>query len=444
MDYKKVMKKFGVNEGEFVEIHSEGYVYEGYILPSSKKEFFTLKLKSGYNIGIAAEKVERINKLKEEAAIEKKVFKEIEKKENLPRITILHTGGTIASKVDYRTGAVVCSFLPEDLINMFPEISEIANLDSRLIANMWSDDLRFKHISMIAKAIKEEVEKGVDGIIIGIGTDNLAPAAAGLAFALENLPIAVILVGAQRSSDRGSSDAAVNIISAANFIIKSDFSGVAICMHGSTSDDFCYILPSCKTKKMHSSARDAFKPINDTPIAKVEYPSGKIEFYKKDYIKKDKNRKLILKENFEEKVGLLKITPNMFPEQFSFYRKNKFKGLVIEGTGLGHTPAHVPNQYAKIHKKIYEEIKKLTKSGCIVIMTTTCLQGRVNMNVYNKGRDLQEAGIISGEDMLAEVAFMKLSWLLGNFEDRDKIKEMISKNLRGEIRERTLLNVEKW
>ncbi len=363
----------------------------------------------------------------------------IKKNPSLPTIAILHTGGTIASRVDYRTGAVFASFTPQDLLTMFPELTEIANFETELIGEMWSDDLRFKHFGLIGKAVEKHIKRGVKGVIIGMGTDNLAVACAALAFVLESCPVPVLFVGAQRSSDRGSSDAAMNLICAAEFIKKSDFSGVALCMHDSSSDDFCAILPACKTRKMHSSRRDAFKAINSSPIARVNYKTREIEFIQRDYEKQSKNKKLKLKPKFEEKVGLLKISVNMFPEQFAFYKKHKFKGLIIEGTGLGHTPGHVPNKLALPNKKIIPTIKDLVKSGCIVVMTSQCIFGRVQMHVYSKGMDLLEAGVIPGEDMLPNTAFVKLAWLLGNYK-KNKVKQLIRKNLRGEITPCTEIN----
>jgi len=422
--------------GDVVKVHTKEQVYEGILLP--RPEIFDddctiLKLDNGYNIGIENKRIEKIEVV-EKHQKKKEERHKIEHKEGLPNISILHTGGTIASKVDYRSGGVVAAFSPEDIVSMFPELAEIANIDSELIANMWSDDLRFPHFKLIAKVIEKKLKEGVDGVIIGMGTDNLAVASAALAFIIEQTPIPIILVGAQRSSDRGSSDAAMNLICAAEFIAKTDFAGVAICMHEHSDDKTCAILPPTKTKKLHSSRRDAFKPVNDTIIARVDYNSRKIEFIKKSYNKKDKNRKLVIKPNMEEKVGLLKITINMFPEQFEFFKG--YKGLVIEGTGLGHTPGHVPNDLAKIHEKIFPAIKKVIDSGCVVVMTTTCVFGRVEMQVYSKGRDLLNLGVIPSEDMLPETAFVKLAWLLGNYK-KDEVKELIRKNLRGEISERS-------
>ncbi len=422
--------------GDKVKIETKDEVIEGILMPRAEyldENTIILKLNSGYNLGLNRAEIKHIQIIESSELIKEEIRKSIEHNQKLPTISILHTGGTIASKVDYRTGAVFSSFTPEDLIEQFPELAKIANFNSELIANMWSDDLRFKHFEIIAKAIEKEAKKGAEGIIIGMGTDNLAVASAALAFIVEQTSIPIILVGAQRSSDRGSSDAYMNLVCAAEFITKSDFSGVAICMHEKTDDNICAIFPATKTRKLHTSRRDAFKVVNDTIIARIYYDTRKIEFVKQDYQKKDTLRKLIIKPSMEEKVGLLKIHINMFPEQFLFFKG--YKGLVIEGTGLGHTPGHMPNEIAKIHLKIFPAIKEVIESGCIIVMTSQTVFGRVNMHVYNKGVDLVNLGVIPGKDMLAETAFIKLSWLLANYP-KEKVKELIGKNLRGEINER--------
>ncbi|MBI4152201.1 Glu-tRNA(Gln) amidotransferase subunit GatD [Candidatus Woesearchaeota archaeon] len=417
--------------GDIVKVTTKKGTEQGMLMPSPQKDVVLIKLDTGYNLGFKKQDVKSlivVEKSKETKAV---VSKPISPSKNLPIISILHTGGTIASKVDYRTGGVKSDFGPEELVSLFPELKQIANIKSELISQMWSDDLRFKHFTLIAKKIEEHVKAGSRGIIIGMGTDNLAVAAAALSFIVEKTPVPIVLVGAQRSSDRGSSDAAMNLICAAEFVSKTDFGGVGICMHEKESDDYCVILPANKTYKLHSSRRDAFKAVNAGPLARVGYKDRKIVFLNKNYPQVTKE--LVLKPKMEEKVGLLKIHVNMFPEQFSFYQG--YKGLIIEGTGLGHTPGQVPNPECEIHRKIYPALQKLIDSGCVVVMTTQCLFGGVNMNVYDKGRDLLELGVIPGKDMLANTALVKLAWLLGNYKLPD-VKRMVSENLRGEIDER--------
>jgi len=414
--------------GDRVKVITKDEIKEGILMPNEETDSVVIKLDNGYNIGIKKNRIKETKLIEKHKISESKNKNEIKKDSKKLTISILHTGGTIASKVDYRTGGVVARFTPEEILDIFPELKEIANIRSKLISNMFSEDIRFKHYSLMCKAISDEVKKGVDGIILTHGTDTLGYTAAAL-----NIP--VILVGSQRSSDRGSSDAAVNLISAAKFISKSDFVGVVICMHESTGDNNCLIMPACKTRKLHTSRRDAFKVVNDKAIARVNYESGHIQFINKDYNKKNQKNKLNVMDKFEEKVALLKVHPNMVPEQFEFFKN--YKGLVIEGTGLGQAPVGNPNELTKIHEKNLESIKKLIKNGCSVVMTSQCIFGRVHMHVYSDAIDLKNVGVISGEDMLTETAFIKLAWLLGNYK-KEEVEELISKNLKGEINERLM------
>lgn len=348
-------------------------------------------------------------------------------------ISILHTGGTIASKVS-KKGGVEAQYTAKEILDLYPEIKELANIRSRLVANILSENMNFSHYNLIAKEIKKEIAEGVDGIIITHGTDTLHYTSAALSFILENLPISVILVGAQRSSDRGSTDASLNLVSAVNFINKADFAEVAICMHATMEDTHCSILPASKTKKLHTSRRDAFKSINAKPYAFVYHDKG-IDLLRKDFRKVNKKAKLNLKLfNPKIKVGILKTHPNMSAEEISFYKN--FHGLILEGTGMGHAPIEKIDKFTSENKKILNEIKKLAKK-IPVVMASQCIFGRINMNVYAPGRKLQEIGVLGNlADMTAETAFIKLVWLLSNYKKPD-IKDLMSENLRGEISDRT-------
>ncbi|MBI2671694.1 Glu-tRNA(Gln) amidotransferase subunit GatD [Candidatus Woesearchaeota archaeon] len=420
-----------INSGDKVRIHADSGEFEGTVLPSLDKNIFVLKLKSGYNIGLEKKKIKKVELILKHKPQEYKKQKLSFNKE-LKTISILHTGGTIASQVNYETGGVIARFTPEEIVSMFPEIKDISNIKSRLISNMFSEDMNFNHYNILAKEIQKEIKNGADGIIITHGTDTLALTAAALSFTLEGLNIPVILVGAQRSSDRGSTDAKLNLLSAAHFIAKTDYQGVAICMHETKNDDKCLILPPAKTRKFHSSGRDAFKVINDVPIAEVSN-EGHVKFLRQHPKKENKKLKLkLFKPNI--KVGILKSHPNMFAKEISNYKN--FNALILEGTGLGHFPINKIDKFTSENQKIYNEIKKLAKN-MPVIMTSQTIYGRINMNVYSTGRLLQEAGVIGNYlDMLTETAFIKIAWLLSNYP-KNKVKELFHENLRGEISKRT-------
>ena len=413
--------------GDHVLVQTDDEIIEGTVMPNVSDNL-VLKLKSGYNIGISQDRIKQIKATSKHRSSEKKRHHVLEKDPKKKTISILHTGGTIASKVDYETGAVFTKFSPEELIALIPELQNIANIDSRLIAQMWSEDMRFEEFKKIAKAIEEEVKKKVDGIIITHGTDTLGYSAAALAFMCESLPIPVIFVAAQRSSDRGSTDGPMNLICATQFIASTEFVGVGICMHETQDDSVCVILPPTKTRKMHTSRRDAFNAINDTPIARIHYQTKEIEFLK-DFEKKS-SKNPIFKIELGEKVALLKMFPNISKRQIDFFKT--YNGVVIEGFGLGQAAINPPDNIDKM-----KSIQKLIKNGTIVVMTSQCISGRTHPHVYSTAVKLKEAGVIYVEDMLPETAFIKLAWLLGNYS-KEEAKHLMTQNLRGEISERTI------
>ena len=427
MDYNALLKKFKAREGSRVKLSTAKGSFEGTLLPSTDKSVISLKTKSGYNAGFDVKEVKHIQVLGAGKQVGKPKTVKLVKYPEKPSITILHTGGTIASRVNYTAGGVIASFSTEDLMTMFPELTDVANFDAKLVSNMMSEDMRFTDYQKIAQAVAKEAKRGADGVIIGHGTDTLAFTAAALAFALEDIQIPVLLVGAQRSSDRGSSDAAMNLVCAAEFIAKTDFVGLGICMHESMQDDYCVILPATKTRKMHTSRRDAFKAINTKAIARINPKTREIEFIQKDYAKKDGKKSLKVKDKFEEKVGVLRTHPNLFPETIKVFTQKKFKGLVLEGTGIGQAPTNVKENLPN-----YKALQEFIKSGGIVVLTSQCIYGRVHENIYTNCRRLKEIGIIFAEDMITETAFVKLSWLLANYPKKD-VPRRFKENIRGEM-----------
>lgn len=418
--------------GDKVIVHTKEESISGVLMPE-EKDFVVVKLDTGYNLGVNKKRVKEIITVSKKSE-KKGIAVKFEVNPKLPNISILHTGGTIASKVDYATGGVVARFSPEELIGMFPELKEIANITSRLISNMWSQDMRFAHYNMLIKEIEKEIKKGVDGIIITHGTDTLHYTSAALSFAVQNSPVPIILVGSQRSSDRGSSDSALNLLSAVQFITQTSFSGVAVCMHESTNDDACLILEGTKCRKMHSSRRDAFKPINVLPWARVIQNEKRVDFLRNDYPKKhleSKPKISFFKEDL--KVSIIHQHTNMFAEEFQCYEN--FDGIVIEATGLGNLPTSEIDEHTKEHAKILKTLQALAKKMPVLLAPQT-IYGAINLQVYENQRKLQDIGILGHlADMTPETAFIKLAWLLSNY-DKDETKELVCKNIVGEISER--------
>ncbi len=425
------MKKSNIKEGDTVEISSSDEKIKGTLLPSSDPKTLILKLSSGYNIGIKKSKIKSI-KLIKKVKIKKIKAKEHKQKSSLPLIYILHVGGTLAARVDYDTGAVIAKFTPEEILEHIPEIKHIAQIKCKLVSNMMSESMRFGHYNLIAKEIQNSLKDSPKGIIITHGTDTLAYTSAALSFILENINLPVILVGSQRSSDRGSSDASMNLICAAKFIAQTDFKGIAICMHKNMEDKYCNILPALKTKKLHTSRRDAFKAVNDSIIADVSFNDNEIKFISKpNYNPKEKLKLKLFKENL--KISILRSHTNIVPEDIFYYKSHD--GLIIEGTGLGHFQTKSFDKISEINEKNKKALSSIIKNGCITVLTSQCVFGKVNMNVYSPARELLEIGVIPGDDMLTETAFIKLAWLLSNYK-KSEIKKLITQNLRNEINPR--------
>jgi len=423
------MQRNSFVEGDRIRIKKKGdsgvVVYEGVVMPTATRNV-VIKLDSGYNIGIRQENteievIERGGRLKtekeaKEGAVKGEETRKREVKEGLPALSILSTGGTIASKVDYRTGAVSPQFSTEDILEAIPELGQIANIKGKVIYSILSENMRAEYWRKLAAEVYNEIKNGAEGIIVTHGTDTMGYTAAALSFMVQT-PVPVVLVGSQRSSDRPSSDAAMNTICAAK-VACSDLAEVVVVMHGSTSDNFCLIHRGTKVRKMHTSARDAFQSINDTPIGKVIYDAtdiNKIRFeFFSAYTKRGENE-LELSDKLEDKCCLIKFYPGADPAILDFFiAQQGYKGIVLEGTGLGHVSAEwIPG------------VARAIKQGIPVVMTSQCLYGTICDRVYDTGRDLLRAGIIEGEDMLPETALVKLMWVLGQTSDMEEVRRLM-------------------
>jgi glutamyl-tRNA(Gln) amidotransferase subunit D len=410
--------------GDRVSIEKDGIVYQGVLMPPRSKDHVVIKLDNGYNIGLrkSESKVELIEKGHQT----KPPSRPLQSKAGLPTVSILSTGGTIASKVDYRTGAVTSQFSAEEIISAIPELEDIANYNAKVIYTILSENMRAEYWSELARAVAEEIKNGAKGVIITHGTDTMMYTAAALSFMIRT-PVPVVIVGSQRSSDRPSSDASMNAICAAMTAI-SDIAEVCVVMHGTSSDDYCSIHRGTRVRKMHTSRRDAFRSINEHTIGKVDYLSRSIETFI-DY-KHRGEVELELKDKLEPKCALVKYSPGASPDILNYYIDAGYKGIVLEGTGLGHVASNW-----------IDSIKRATDAGIPVIISSQCLRGRICDRVYDTGRYMLDAGSFEGEDMLPEVALVKLMWVLANSSSMDDVRSLMGRSLAGEISHSTPITV---
>jgi glutamyl-tRNA(Gln) amidotransferase subunit D len=346
-----------------------------------------------------------------------------------PTVSILGGGATMATRREYTTGAVFAAFSPSDLLLSFPELKEIANVEGRKLFDLLSEDITPEHWKIIARETVKEIKSGADGIVLMHGTDTMHYTSAALSFMLQNLPVPVVLVGAQRSSDRGSSDNLVNLVCSTLTATNSDISEVMICMHGSMSDDFCYVHQGTKVRKLHTSRRDTFHSINVLPYAKVWYSNRKIEYLRDDFNRRGR-RKVKVDSKINPNVVLIYSHPGIKPELIESLKN--FDGVVIAVTGLGHVPTNPFND--KFTKSLIPSLRNLIGSGIPVVIAPQTIYGRLNLNIYTAGRMLNEIGVIGNNcDWTPECALVKLMWVLGHTRNLRKVRELMLTNIAGEI-----------
>jgi glutamyl-tRNA(Gln) amidotransferase subunit D len=420
------LKNFNAQVWNDVEITTSKGTYTGIILPRSETAdplHIVLKLRSGYNIGIAAEDVAAIATSGRKEAHYKIPEKDFPYDPKKPRVKLFGTGGTIASRLDYRTGAVIPAFSPGELYGSVPELADICNLETEKLYGVFSENMAPEQWVGTAQAIGREIAKGVQGIVIGHGTDTMHHTAAILSFMVQNSPVPIVMVGSQRSSDRPSSDAALNLMHSVKAAAESDIAEVMVCMFGPTSDMYGLLHRGTRVRKMHSSYRSTFRTIGDIPIAKVSRQD--ITPLRKDYKKRRDDKDVIINTAFEEKVSIVYYYPNMKPDIIDSLIDNDYRGIIIAGTGLGH-----------VNKPLYPALKRAKDKNIAVYMTVQTLWGYVQMYVYDTGRDMMELGVVPTANMLPEVAYVKLGWALGQTNDLEEVKRIMLTPVAGETTDR--------
>ncbi len=413
--------------GDRVEIHLDREIYSGTLLesPGGERGIVLLKLDSGYNLGFRKKEVVEIRVIKKSEEVEQTF--NIKKDSEKPNIAMIITGGTIAAKLNPKKGGVDWLTDPESLFKYYPEIFEIANVSKVVVPFMKaSEDMDFRDWKKLAKIVVELVnDDSVRGVILTHGTDFLHYTSSVLSFFVRNLNKPVVLTYSQRSVDRASSDANLNLRCSALAAI-SDIAEVMIVGHASSNDDFCYAMPGTKVRKIHTSKRDAFKVVNSKPFAKIFSDSIKrVSSYKA----RGKG-KAILDNGFEERVALVKVYPGQDPKILDFYLESGYKGLILELSGLGHAPTR------RARKGWTKKLKEVQEKGMIICGTSQCIFGRTDPLVYSNGRELLNTGIIYLEDMLSETAFVKLGWVLSKTQNRERVRELMLKNFSKEISDR--------
>jgi glutamyl-tRNA(Gln) amidotransferase subunit D len=423
------MKIKELNVGDKILLRTKEKDFEGGILESYDSSVVLLKLESGYNIGIRESEILGVKVIEKNKVLEKDFeSEEIVKKsdDKLPNVGIVITGGTISSRLDSKTGGVRWTSV-KDLFNISKDLKKICNIKKIERPFMkGSEDISFREWKIIAKKVEEMLkDEAIDGVVVTHGTDTLHYSASALSFFLGKLNKPVALTYSQRSIDRGSTDASLNLYCAMKYAV-SDIAEVAIVGHENLEDKNCVAMPGTKIRKLHTSRRDAFKVVNSRQLARISKDNFEIL---NEFNARNKN-KIKADIKFEEKVTVIKISPGQNPEILDFYQDKGYKGIVLELTGLGQAPGK-DSIYNWIPK-----IKKLVNEGIIVCGTAQTIYGSLNPKVYSTGRELEKTGLIFLRDMLSETAFVKLGWVLGHknwTKDKGTVKEKMLMNFANEF-----------
>jgi glutamyl-tRNA(Gln) amidotransferase subunit D len=413
-----------MNPGDRVRVERADVTNEGILMPSSTPDHLVVKLDGGYNVGIdrtdaAVEVLE--SDVYDVGSADTESQSEISFDDDLPTISLISTGGTIASTVDYRTGAVTAQFDAEDVLRAVPDLAGRANYRGRVVTNILSENMTPDVWQELAEAVAEEIRAGADGVVVMHGTDTMQFSASALSYMLDT-PVPIVFTGSQRSADRPSSDNVMNAVCAVE-AAKSDAAEVLVCMHASTSDDECALHRGTRVRKNHTSRRDAFETVGAAPLGRVDYDAEVVEF-RREYTERGAVD-LTVQTALDGDVDLLKFTPGMDVDRYAAMLEDAaLDGLVVEGTGLGH-----------VHTDLIPVLESLVEDGVLVAMTSQCLEGRVCDRVYDTGRDLLDAGVVEAGDTLPGTAKVKLMWALANHDDPESAME---RSLAGELQQRSV------
>ena len=418
--------KQGIRTWSKVRITKGNARYEGLLLPRSEHTddvYVTLKVDTGYNLGVLIDDDTKIEELGYQKGSYQLPHINVERKKELPNVTLLGTGGTVASRLDYRTGSVLPAFTPEELFSAVPELISAVNLTPKTLYQILSENFRPEYWVKTAEAIGKEIESGADGVIIGHGTDTMCTTGAALSYFLQSLPVPVVLVGSQRSSDRPSSDGPRNILYAATLAGRENFAEVVVCMHGGTSDSYNLVHRATRCRKMHSSRRDTFRTLDDIPLGKID-DSG-VTWFKDDVRPRGRVEDFYLDAKIDPRVGMLYSYPGMSPDILDSMVDRGYHGVVIIGTGLGH-----------VGTDMFPALERCQEEEIPVVLVVEPLFGYIQLRVYETGRDMLARGVIEGANMLPSAAYTKLIWVLGHTRNIEEVKRLMQTDVAGEITSR--------
>lgn len=421
-------KKAGLENfsfGDLVNIKIDNQEFNGEFIKTDEN-LLIVKLKSGYDIALEHKDINSVS-LIEKNKIEKENKTTLEVKTKGADLTLITTGGTISSKIDYKTGGVSPSVDSSYYFKIAPGLKDLGKIAVVSLMQKLSENMLPSDWVNIAREAYSSIQEGSKGVIVTSGTDTMHFASSAMSFILNPLSVPIVFTGSQRSTDRGSSDASTNLLMSAVTAKNFDVGESVICMHANLNDEYNYILRGNKARKMHTERRDAFRPINMKPLAKV-YPDGRFIDVLDERIRK--NNITRLNDKIDSKVKLIYSYPSMEGDIIDYYVENKVHGIVIAATGFGNLPLE--------EKTIIPSLKNAENKGIPITVTSQTVYGTTNKFVYSTLREISKfENIIYVGDMTTETAFVKMMFALGQSKNLKDVKKLMLNPLAGEMKERS-------
>lgn len=329
----------------------------------------------------------------------------------MKKILLLSTGGTIAS-TSCESG-LAPSLTADDIVTYIPELKGLCSIDCKTLFNLDSSNIQPEEWQAIAAEVFSGLQK-YDGIVVLHGTDTMAYTASVVSFMLVNLKKPVVFTGSQIPIVEPNSDAKDNVLHAF-LTVTQELHGVYIVFGGK-------IIRGVRGVKVRTTSLNAFESINAPDVGYIE---NNQVFLNVNEMCCAGDEPTVLKDHIDSDVFLLKLIPGTRLEFFEHFIKMGYKGLVIEGFGLGGL--HF------IRRNLVDELQELLRAGIPVVITTQCLYEISDLTVYEVGRKAAQEGIIPAYDMTSEAAVTKLMWVLGHTRNMGEIRKMMLTNYCGEI-----------
>lgn len=419
--------RFDVDIWSEVQLRTDAGEFVGLIVPRRNDVddgHIVLKLDGGYRVGLHASRIAGTTVVGRCEPEDAPAPPPSPPRSDLPRVRLLGTGGTIATRLEERTGTAMPAMTPADLCRSVPELTAICNLEGERLYSLYSENMGPAEWIGIANACARAIDDGVDGIVIAHGTDTMHHTAAALSFMLQKPPVPIVMVGSQRSSDRPSSDAALNLIYAAKTAAESDIAEVMVCMFGPTSDEYGLLHRGTRVRKMHASYRSTFRTIGDRSLGMVDTHGARP--MREDYHRRDPSRAGYRVEAvFDDRVAIVYYYPGMKCDVIDALIEHGYRGIVIAGTGLGH-----------VNHGVFPALARARDAGVAMYMTVQTLWGYTQMYVYPTGREIMSLGVVPAANMLTDVAYVKLGWALARHADPADVRRTMLTPLAGEITDR--------